>query len=46
MVAILIGPNVAAGRLAQWAYGWWWHWREGAAARAALTAANCRRIAN
>ena len=21
------GPNVAAGRLAQWAYGCWWHWQ-------------------
>jgi len=21
------GPNVAAGRLAQFAWGWWWHWQ-------------------
>jgi hypothetical protein len=21
------GPNIAAGRLAQFAWGWWWHWR-------------------
>jgi hypothetical protein len=22
-----IGPSTAAGRLAEFAWGWWWHWR-------------------
>src|SRR5688572_16347082 len=27
MDAMPTSPNIAAGRLAQFAWGWWWNWR-------------------